>query len=395
MFTHGFLAMSRMKREPDESDLSRSLPRVTGRGAQLRPANRFQRVHLELEQQEAAAAASRDGEDERSLDGEDERRQLSSKKISTVYLPDASQTIVAENDSPDVGFRYSINPYRGCSHGCSYCYARPSHEYLAMDAGLDFETKILVKHDGPALFREWLGRKNWRCEPIALSGVTDCYQPAEREFQITRQILEVALEARQPMLIITKNALVTRDLDILRAMAEQRLVSVAISITSLDQSLTRVMEPRTSSPQARLDAIRKLSESQIPTQVMVAPIIPGLNDHEIPGVLRAARDAGADTAGYVLLRLPGAVRDVFLDWLQKQRPLQAAKVEAAIRSVRDGQWNDTQFGRRQSGTGERARQIAATFRVFAQQLGFRDRDHQLNTVDFQPPLPNSGQLRLF
>lgn len=393
--------MARLEREPDETVERGKSPLVTGRGAQVRPANRFERIHFEREESDSQGDSSElDGFNSRDQRGEIDRTDLlagedDSQKIQTVYLPDASKTIVAENDSPDVGFRYSINPYRGCSHGCSYCYARPSHEYLAMDAGLDFESRILVKHDGAALFREWLSRKNWKCEPIALSGVTDCYQPAEREFQVTRQILEVALEARQPMLIITKNALVTRDGDLLRSMAEQRLVSVAVSITSLDQSLTRVMEPRTSSPQARLDAIRQLSAWKIPTRVMVAPVIPGLNDHEIPGVLRAAREAGAETAGYVVLRLPGAVREVFLDWLHKRLPLKAAKVEAAIRSVRDGRWNDTQFGQRQRGTGERAKQIEATFRVFTQKLGYDEWEETLNTGDFRPPQPASGQLRLF
>lgn len=372
--------MAYLQSEPEERPLTTRCVQHVGRGAQMRPPNRFQPIHLEAEEESQPEHV-----------GSEPIRQ----KVPTVYLPDASQTLVTENDSPDVNFRYSINPYRGCSHGCSYCYARPSHEYLAMDAGLDFETRILVKHDAARLFRDWLQKHRGPCEPIALSGITDCYQPAEREFGVTRQILEVAWEAKQPMMIITKNALVTRDGDLLQAMAEHQLVSVAISVTSLDAELTRVMEPRTSSPAARLKAIQQLAQWQIPTRVMVAPVIPGLNDHEIPTILRAAREAGASSAGYVMLRLPTSVRPVFLDWLQQQLPGQATKVENAIRSVRDGQLNDSQFGRRQRGTGERAKQIEATFRLFSQQLGYQEREAPLNCADFCPPLPSAGQLRLF
>ncbi len=356
-------------------------PRVdwVGRGAQMRPANRFRDYHVEEEPQES------EGQEEGSRPG----------RLRTEYLPDASESIVSENDSPDVNFRYSINPYRGCSHGCSYCYARPTHEYLGFDAGLDFESRILVKHRAPELFRAWLARDAWVPEPITVSGITDCYQPAEREFRLTRGLLEVAWEARQPMSIITKNALVVRDGDLLQAMAARGLVSVAISINSLDQSLVRDLEPRTSSPAARLRAVRQLADWGVPTQVVVAPVIPGLNDHEIAAILRAARDHGARRASYVMLRLPGSVEPVFLDWLARRRPLQAAKVEAAIRSVRGGKLNSSQFGERKRGTGARADQIAATFRVFAQQAGFSEPPFEYNTGDFQPPQPRSGQLRLF
>ncbi len=314
---------------------------------------------------------------------------------ATVYFADESRNVVTENASPDVGFRYSLNPYRGCAHGCSYCYARPTHEYLGWDAGLDFETKILVKHHAPELFREWLGREAWVPEPIMFSGVTDCYQPAERRFELTRGCLQVACESRQPVLIVTKNSLVTRDLDLLRTMAADRLVHVALSLTSLDQTLTRRMEPRTSCPAARLKALRQLTDAGVSTQVMVAPVIPGLNDHEIPEILRQAREQGTQRAGYVMLRLPQTVRPVFLDWLRLRYPDRARRVERRIQAVRDGQWNDSQFGRRMRGSGLWAEQVAATFRVFAQRYELQADMPQLNTADFQPPRPRRGQLRLF
>jgi DNA repair photolyase len=302
---------------------------------------------------------------------------------------------VTENDSPDVPFRYSVNPYRGCEHGCSYCYARPSHEYLGLSAGLDFESKIFIKEQAPQLLRAWLARKNWQPEMICFSGITDCYQPAERSFKLTRGCLQVAAEARQPVGIITKNRLVTRDLDVLSPMAERSLVHVSISITTLDEQLARRMEPRTSRPAARLEAIRELVAAGVPTRVMIAPIIPGLNDSEIPQILKAAREAGAGSAGHVLLRLSGAVRPVFLEWLSRSEPTHAARVEAAIRQTRAGKLNDTQFGRRMRGTGTRAEQIEQTFRTFAKRY---ELDRSLSPFDFshfQPPTLPGGQLRLF
>lgn len=313
----------------------------------------------------------------------------------TEYLPDDSQSIVAENDSPDVGFRWSVNPYRGCAHGCSYCYARPYHEFLGFSAGLDFETKVLVKHRAPELLRDWLARPSWRPETIAFSGVTDCYQPAEREFQLTRRCLEVAVECRQPIGIVTKNALVTRDLDLLRELAAHRAVRVCVSITTLDAKLARAMEPRTSSPAARLRTIRELADAGIPTQLMLAPVIPGLNDSEIPAILKAARDAGADAAGYVLLKLPTSVREVFLDWLERTYPDRAPRVEALIRATRDGRLHDSQFGRRQVGTGNIAELIADTFSLWRKRLRYPEKSEPLNRDAFRPPAPVSGQLRLF
>jgi DNA repair photolyase len=245
------------------------------------------------------------------------------------------------------------------------------------------------------LFRQWLSRDAWQPEPVVLSGVTDCYQPAERHFRLTRSCLEVALEFRQPVSIVTKNALVTRDLDVLTELAALRLVRVALSITSLDQSLTRVMEPRTSSPEARLRAIRELNAAGVPAMVMVAPVIPGLNDSEMPAVLREAADAGAIAAGYVLLRLPLTVRPVFLEWLERTHPAHRQRVESLIRRTRGGELNDARFGSRMKGTGPLAAQIKQTFEVFSRRYGLSRKLEPLDLSRFQRPRPNAGQLRLF
>ena len=301
----------------------------------------------------------------------------------------------AENDSPDVGFRYSVNPYRGCAHGCSYCYARPTHEYLGLSAGLDFETKVFVKYRAAELLRNFLAQPSWKPETIAFSGVTDCYQPAEREFQITRRCVAVAAECRQPIGIVTKNALVTRDIDLFRELAAHNAVRVCVSITTLDAQLARTMEPRTSSPDARLRAIRELSDAGVPAFLMLGPVIPGLNDSEIPAILAAARDAGATGAGYVLLRLPTTVREVFFDWLQRSYPDRMSRVVALIRSTRAGRLNDSNFGRRQRGTGNVADLIADTFKLWRTKLGFPEESKPLNREAFRPPQPTTGQLRLF
>jgi len=293
-------------------------------------------------------------------------------KVRTEYLEDDSQTVVSENNSPDVTFRYSLNPYRGCSHGCSYCYARPSHEYLGFGPGLDFETKIVVKKNAPQLFRKWLidgNRKGRTVEPVMLSGVTDCYQGAEKEFELTRRLLEIALDFRQPIKLITKNGLIRRDLDLLSELAKMNLVSAAISITTLDQSLTRVMEPRTSAPHVRLDAIRELSDVGVPVMVMVAPIIPGINDDEIPGVLEAAAKVGATRAGYVSLRLPLTVEPVFVDWLDQHFPDRKEKVLGRIRSMRDGKLNSSTYGERMAGKGIWGEQLANMMGLFCKKYG--------------------------
>lgn len=320
-------------------------------------------------------------------------RQLEHRSIE--YVPDASKSIVVENSSPDIPFRYSINPYRGCIHGCAYCYARPGHEYLGFNAGLDFETKIVVKHQAPALFREFLAKKSWQPEPVIFSGVTDCYQPAERKFQLTRQCLEIALECRLPVGLITKNALVIRDLEILRQLASDNLVQVFVSITTLDPALARDMEPRTSIPDARLRAVKLLAEAGIPVGVMVAPIIPGLNDSEMAEILQAAKAAGARTAHYIMVRLPLTVEPVFREWLQRTRPLKADLVLSRIQNVRGGKMNDATWGQRQVGTGEIADQIGSMFKLFRKKHGLDGEMPALNVDLFQKPEKSSGQLRLF
>jgi len=365
---------------PSRPSQSNREPTAAGRGAQIEPANRFEAMHRE-----------RDFEHWEY----DEELHADWRSIPTEFLPDTSRSIVTENNSPDISFRYSLNPYRGCEHGCSYCYARPYHEYLGLNAGLDFETKVFVKHEAPALFREFLARDQWKPEMIVFSGVTDCYQPAERKFRLTRGCLEVALESRQPIGIITKNALVVRDLDLLREMAALSLVQVNLSVTTLDEELARTMEPRTSTPRARLRAIRELTAAGVPVRVMMAPLIPGLNDREIPAVLQAVAEAGAQGASYVMIRLPLTVEPVFRDWLARTHPSHRERIEGLIRSVRGGEMYTSQFGSRMRGSGPIAEQIAQTFRVFA-------RKHQLDrpfpTLDcsqFRPPRAKSGQLRLF
>lgn len=315
--------------------------------------------------------------------------------MRTEFLTDHARSIISENDSADVGFRYSLNPYRGCEHGCVYCYARPTHEYLGFDAGLDFETKIVVKQDAATLFRDWLNRPDWDADVIAFSGVTDCYQPAERRFKLTRACLEVAVEARQPLGIVTKNALVCRDLDLLQQLQAFAAIHVSISVTSLDPQLTRELEPRTSPPDSRLETIRRLSAAGIPVRVMVAPVIPGLTDSEMPEILQAASQAGAQAAAWQMLRLPLAVEPIFVDWIERTWPAASERVLSRIRSVRDGKLNDNQTGRRMRGTGPLAQQIDETFQVFSRRAGLSQPLPRLNAEHFRPPASVSGQLRLF
>ena len=353
---------------------------MTGRGAHINPATRFARLDYE------------DDFEHSSADSDDRAERRS---IRTEYFVDDAKSVVSENDSPDLPFRYSLNPYRGCSHGCSYCYARPTHEYLDLSAGLDFETKIFVKQRAPELFRDWLARDGYVPDTITFSGVTDCYQPIERKLELTRRCLEVACEARQPVAMITKNALITRDLDILRDMAARRVASVAISVTTLDQSLVKVMEPRTSSPEARLRAIAELSQAGVPTRVLIAPVIPGLTDHEIPAILQAVKDAGAVAASYILLRLPLTVEPVFLEWLERTQPDHKSRVESRIRATRDGKLYDGEFGVRMRGRGEMADQIRNTFQVFAAKYGLTGDRDSLDIAQFRRPTLTSGQRWLF
>jgi DNA repair photolyase len=354
---------------------------ATGRGAPTAPPIRFEHTRIV--------------DDYEQLSEEDAEAAAIERRAPTVLLPDDAKTIIRENNSPDIAFRYSLNPYRGCEHGCAYCYARPGHETLGMNAGLDFETKILVKYNAAELLRQELSHPKWQCESIVMSGVTDCYQPIERTLRITRGCLEVMSACNQPCGIITKNALVARDIDLLASMAARHLVQVNISLTTLDAQLARTLEPRTASPAARLRAMRALSSAGVPVRVMTAPIIPGLNDDELPALLAAARDAGARAAGWTLLRLPWAVRPIFEAWLAEHAPLKKSRVEALIRGTRAGQMNDGKFGSRMRGQGAYAEQISQTFKVFTKKLGLVGPMPQLDTASFKPPTPSTGQLRLF
>jgi DNA repair photolyase len=355
-------------------------PVPKGRGSHDNPPNRFGLPMYEPDWEQLAP-------DEESL--------AALRNPATEFLSDRSRSVVSENDSPDVPFRYSLNPYRGCEHGCTYCYARPTHEFLGYSAGLDFETKIFVKEDAPALFRDFLTRERWKPAPITLSGVTDCYQPVERPFRLTRGCVEVAVEARQPLNIITKNALVLRDLDLYRDLAADNLVHVLLSVTTLDAALARSMEPRTSTPAARLRAVRTLAEAGVPVMVLIAPVIPGLNDSEIPAILEAVKEAGARAAYWQMLRLPLAVGPVFLEWLKRERPDAAHRVEGRIRAVRGGKLGNAAFGERMVGTGEIARQIGDLFRLFARRHGLDGPLPALDCTKFRPPRSRSGQRRLF
>jgi len=312
----------------------------------------------------------------------------------TQFLDDMSRSAFATNDSPDIPFTHSINPYRGCEHGCAYCYARPTHEYLGFNAGIDFETRIMVKRTVARLVRAEMMKSSWHPTVVSISGVTDPYQPAEREFRLTRSVLEVMLEFRNPVGIVTKNALVLRDLDLLRELAEHRCVAVFISITTLDRDLARRLEPRTSTPGLRLRAVEQLSNAGIPVGVMVAPLIPGLTDNEIPVILEAAANAGASHAFHTILRLPMAVRPIFLDWLDREEPDRAAKVRHTLEDMRGGELNLGQFGARMKGTGARADMISDLFRVMAGRFGLNRTRLALSTEGFRRP-GGHGQMDLF
>jgi DNA repair photolyase len=313
----------------------------------------------------------------------------------TELIPETIRSIIARNQSPDIPFEQSINPYRGCEHGCVYCYARPSHAYLDLSPGLDFEQKIFTKPRAAAVLRQELSRRGYRCSPITLGANTDAWQPVEREQRITRQILEVLVEFRHPVSIITKSALVERDTDLLQDLARDNLVDVLLSVTTLDDELKRRMEPRTAGPRRRLETIRRLSAAGIPCGVLAAPMIPGLNDHELENILEAAADAGARYAGYVLLRLPHEVEPIFSDWLQAQYPLKAAKVLSLIRQSRGGELNDPRFGSRMRGTGPFAALLAQRFAAACRRYGFtRQSQAALDTTRFRAPAGPGTQLDL-
>jgi DNA repair photolyase len=314
----------------------------------------------------------------------------------TEFLKDTTQSIIAYNNSPDVGFNASINAYRGCEHGCIYCYARPTHEYLGFSAGLDFETRITVKEDAPELLRKELSAKKWKPQVLAMSGVTDCYQPAERKFQITRRVLQVLAEFRNPVGIITKNFLVTRDIDVLKELVKFDCVVVNISVTTLDAALTQKLEPRASLPKARLETVRLLSEAGIPVGIMIAPVVPGITDHEMPKIVEAAAAHGAKWAAYVNMRLPYGVKDLFEQWVREHFPDRAEKVLNRIRAMREGKLNESNWGERMRGHGIFAEQMNQMFHAACHKYGLNaDERFELSTAHFRVPEKDVGQLKLF
>ncbi|MDZ7682170.1 MAG: PA0069 family radical SAM protein [Fodinibius sp.] len=345
---------------------------IRGRGASDNPANRFEGQYTDYD-----------------LDAETGEKPSQETKL----IRDDTKEILSKNDSPDIPFTYGLNPYRGCEHGCIYCYARPTHEFLGFSAGLDFESRIMVKYDAADKLRSRFADTNWQPESVTLSGVTDPYQPIERELEITRDCLQVFAEARNPVGIITKNYLVTRDIDLLEELARYNAVHVTLSITTLDRDLARVMEPRTSQPPRRLKAIEELADKGISVGVNVAPIIPGLTDHECADILEAARNAGATHASYTILRLPYGVKDLFQDWLEQHFPDRKEKVLNRIRDIRGGELNESKFGQRFHGQGEFAEQIRNLFKIQCEKFGYNKQSMSLSAKHFQRP--EEGQLNLF
>jgi DNA repair photolyase len=343
-----------------------------GRGAPANPPNRFKPLWYER--------------DPEWTDPDD-------PALHTQFFRDTSRSIIAYNDSPDVGFDASVNPYRGCEHGCAYCFARPTHEYLGFSAGLDFESKILVKENAPELLRRELASPHWKPQPLAISGVTDPYQPIERRLQLTRRCLQVLVDFRNPVVIITKNHLVSRDVDLLAELARYQAARVFLSITTLDGRLARAMEPRASHPSRRLAAIATLSRAGVPTGVLTAPVIPGLNDHELPAIIAAAARAGARSAGYVPLRLPYGLGPLFEQWLSQHFPERQDKILNRVRQLRGGKLNDPHFGSRMRGEGIFAAQIAALFALACRKAGIEGRGPALSTAAFR--VPTDAQLSLF
>ncbi len=337
---------------------------IHGRGASGNPGNRFEPLHYEK------------GPDDCADDG---------PAPTTTFLKDTSRSLITSNDSPDVGFDASINPYRGCEHGCIYCYARPTHEYLGFSAGLDFETKIMVKEDAPELLRRELSSPRWQPKVLGISGVTDPYQRIERHLQLTRRCLQVLADFRNPVTIITKSHLVARDADHLRELAKFEAAAAFLSVTTLDGSLARLLEPRATQPAGRLQAIADLAAADVPVGVLVAPVIPGLTDHEMPAILSAARQAGALYAGYVVLRLPLAVGPLFEHWLTEHFPDKKEKVLGRIRLLRGGKLNDARFGSRMKGEGILAESIKDLFALACRKAGIGGRGPKLSTTFFRRP----------
>ncbi|MEL6610483.1 MAG: PA0069 family radical SAM protein [Bacteroidota bacterium] len=360
---------------PPDTPLNRntSLPPYRGRGATRQVPNRYDALHTDLD-----------------VDEEVERR---GGQIATEVSVDASKSALSRNDSPDLPFRWSANPYRGCEHGCPYCYARPSHEYLGFSPGLDFETQIVAKPTLPALLSKQFQSTSWAPDLVVLSGITDPYQPVERSRRITRDTLAVFAAHRNPVAVITKNALVTRDLDHLRSLARVEAVHVTISLTTLRPDLARVMEPRASTPSARLNAIRLLAEAGIPVGVNIAPVIPGLTDEEIPAIVGAAADAGANRASHIIVRLPGPVATVFEEWLRTHRPDRADRILNRIREARAGRLNDPRFTHRFRSNGAYAQALSQSFRLAASRHGLETAFPTLSTRHFRHL--RHGQVGLF
>ncbi len=344
-----------------------------GRGAGSNPTSRFERL-----------AYTPEFEDEASLPEGAPRTQL---------FRDTSRKILNENDSPDIEMKRGLNPYRGCEHGCIYCYARPTHEYLGLSSGLDFETKLFVKDEAPELLKKELSKKNYKAIPLAFSGITDPYQPVEKKLLLSRRCLEVLAETRHPTCMITKSAMITRDIDLLSELAEYGNAWVNISLTTLDHQLQRKLEPRGSTPQARLEAMANLREAGVKVGVNVSPVIPGLNDHEIPSILKAAAGAGAQRATWVLLRLPHSVKDLFVEWLREHEPLKENKVISKLKQLHEGKLYNSEFGTRIKGSGPLSEQIEQLFDIQCRKNGLSRKPMDFNPEAFRKP--HEPQMDLF
>ncbi|MGH2642447.1 MAG: PA0069 family radical SAM protein [Chitinophagaceae bacterium] len=370
---------TQIKKEASDSDIKEDITSsegggyLKGRGAQFNPKNRFLKNEMVKEYPEAI-------DDWIETD------------VATQYLEDKAKSIVNKVDSPDVGMFYSMNPYQGCEHGCIYCYARNAHEYWGYSAGLDFERKIIVKKNAPQLLRKFLMHPKWECVPISISGNTDCYQPAEKKFRLTRQLLEVCLDFNQPVGMITKNAGILRDRDILTKMADKKLVSILVSITSFNEDLRRLMEPRTTTAKQRLRVIQELSGAGVRMGVMLGTMIPGLNEHEMQRIMQAAGEAGATFSAYTFIRLNGAVKLIFHDWLYKNFPDRADKVWHLIETSHNGKVNDSRWGLRMRGEGPVADMVRQQFKKYNQRYGLNDERWELDCSHFRRP---GEQLSLF
>jgi len=360
---------------------------LKGRGATYNPENRFRREQREPVDDGWLGTAEATGDS-----GEED----APPRLKTVVRIQQARTIIARNDSPDIPFNQSINPYQGCEHGCIYCYARPSHAYLDLSPGIDFETKLFAKPEAAKLLRDELSRPGYLCDPIALGTNTDPYQPIEREWKVTRSIIEVLSSCDHPLTITTKGACVVRDIDLLAPMAKKNLVRVFISIAMLDRDLARKLDPRAAAPQRRLEIISELATAGIPVGVNVAPVIPQLTDKDLEAILEAAAARGARTAMWIMLRLPREVKELFRDWLAQHYPLRAAHVMSLVQQVRGGRDNDPEFGSRMRGEGQVAELIARRFEVACKRLGLNaERAFDLDTARFRPPRPKTPQLDLF